>query len=339
MIGKLLANLFGRTAAPPSAAAPPQFPPQSPPPHGGPTPDEAVQLLVKVRANLHNQATLLSQLLTENLLARPELADPRRLERHGWKAYSQGDEDGMLAEIFRRIGAPHRSFVEFGCGNGMENNSLYLLSQGWRGLWMDGDPVNTDYVRRGYGYLMQHGLLQHTEALIDAENIDGLIAAARLGPEIDLLSVDIDGNDARVWQAIRCVSARVVAIEYNAKFRPPHDYTRTYDPRGEWDRTDRFGSSLTHLTNLGATLGYQLVGCSLTGGNAFFVRRDLAGDLFAQPATAEHLYQPARYVMTHYISGGHQSNSLTVVESAARMAGLPWPPDRPFTGLTIDGII
>ncbi|MDB5807290.1 MAG: hypothetical protein JWN73_4612 [Betaproteobacteria bacterium] len=309
MLGKLFGTLIRRDAA------------QSAPADSGPS----LKLLAQIKDHLQGQGTIMSNLLMQNILAQPEHHDPKRLERHGWKAYSQNDEDGILQEIFRRIGAPHKSFVEFGCGDCMENNTAYLLSQGWRGLWLDADDHNANNARNGFGHLMAHGLLQFTQAMVSAENIDSLIAAANLGPEIDLLSIDIDGNDQYVWQAIHCTSARVVAIEYNAKFHPPHPYTVSYDPALHWDETDRVGSSLAVFAGVGASLGYQLVGCNLTGSNAFFVRRDLAADLFAAPATAEHLYQPARYFLTPYFSSGHKVNHLTVVESAARCAGLPPP--------------
>ena len=38
--------------------------------------------------------------------------EPLSLVPFGFKAYSQNDEDGMIAEIFRRIGATRRTFVE-----------------------------------------------------------------------------------------------------------------------------------------------------------------------------------------------------------------------------------
>jgi len=49
-------------------------------------------------------------------------------------AYSQADEDGILAEIFSHIGTTDRRFIDFGCGDGMENNSTYLLLTGWTGF-------------------------------------------------------------------------------------------------------------------------------------------------------------------------------------------------------------
>ena len=55
----------------------------------------------------------------------------KRLEPYADKAFSQRDEDGLIAEIFQRIGTTDRRFVQFGCGDGLENNTAYLLYQGW----------------------------------------------------------------------------------------------------------------------------------------------------------------------------------------------------------------
>jgi hypothetical protein len=324
MLGKLLSSLMPRPpagAAPAvaaeSAAVPPPQAPAPAPPHA------------------YSHYLVACEQLTASILARPEYADPKRLERHGWKAYSQNDEDGILQEIFRRIGVRHKSFVEFGCGYGLENNTAYLLSQGWRGLWMDGDQVNAERIATGFGYLIEHGLLKFKQAFITRENIDALIAEAALGPEIDLLSIDLDGNDYGVWEAISAVDARVVMIEYNAKFRPPHDWTLTYDANHVWAGNDQMGSSLAALARLGAAKGYQLVGCNLIGLNAFFVRSDLTGDRFAMPATAEHLYQAPRYYFITSYCCGHPACSLTIVEGACVNAGLPWPPAAPLASISM----
>src|SRR5262245_42046256 len=71
-------------------------------------------------------------------LAKPRNADPKRLLRYGAKVYSQGDEDGIIAEIFKRVGTTNRTFVEFGVENGTESNTTRLLVEGWRGLWLEG---------------------------------------------------------------------------------------------------------------------------------------------------------------------------------------------------------
>ena len=53
--------------------------------------------------------------------------DPKRLLAHGYKVYSQTDEDGIIREIFNRVGVANRTFVEFGVAGGLENNSLPCL--------------------------------------------------------------------------------------------------------------------------------------------------------------------------------------------------------------------
>ena len=65
-------------------------------------------------------------------IAKPRHADPKRLLRHGFKIYSQNDEDGIIQEIFRRIGAGSRTFVEFGVATGFECNTVKLLIEGWQ---------------------------------------------------------------------------------------------------------------------------------------------------------------------------------------------------------------
>src|ERR1700753_1215796 len=80
-------------------------------------------------------------------LAKPRNADPKRLLRHGFKVYSQCDEDGIIQEIFRRIGIGDRRFVEFGVETGVECCTVKLLVEGWRGLWIDGAAQNIERIK------------------------------------------------------------------------------------------------------------------------------------------------------------------------------------------------
>jgi hypothetical protein len=67
-------------------------------------------------------------------------ADRQQLEWYGKKIFGQSDEDGIIAQIFRRIGTTNKVFVEFGAETGSENNTRLLLETGWSGLWIEGDP-------------------------------------------------------------------------------------------------------------------------------------------------------------------------------------------------------
>lgn len=238
---------------------------------------------------------LLARMHREQLFERELAADSRVLAPYGWVAYSMADQDGILQEIFKRIGTTNRQLVEFGCGDGLENNTLYLVMLGWKAFWMDGGDAQIASVRQRHADRIASGQLQVRQTFITRENINDLIASSKLGPEIDLLVIDLDGNDYHVWEAITAVNPRVVVIEYNATFRPPHKVVQEYRADHVWDSTNYFGSSLSAFEDLGRRKGYCLVGCNYTGIDAFFVRQDLVGEHFAGPFTAERHYRPAHY--------------------------------------------
>jgi len=143
-------------------------------------------------------------------------------------------------------------------------------------------------------------------SLVTAENINDLLRQGGMLGEIDFLGIDIDYNDYWEWKAIDVIAPRVVTIEYNATLRPPMSLTVPYDPRGAWDGTNFYGASLAALVALGAAKGYRLVGCSIAGVNAFFVRAELCGDHFLEPATAEEHYEPPRHYF-QLLPAGHKS--------------------------------
>lgn len=239
---------------------------------------------------------MLNRMYREPLLAAEKQRDPRLLAPYGFTAYSQGDDDGILEEIFRRIGTTNRQFIDFGCAEGIENNTTYMALTGWSGLWMDGGEENIRLVRKLFDRQIGAGKLQVRQCFITRENINSLIAEANLEREIDLLSIDIDGNDYWVWEAITAIQPRAVVVEYNATFRPPHQIVQEYSAASRWRSTNYYGASLKALEVLGSKKGYALVGCNFAGVNAFFVRHDLAReDLFATPFTAEHHYREAMY--------------------------------------------
>lgn len=242
--------------------------------------------------------------------------DPKSLIPFGHKAFSQSDEDGIIREIFNRIGTTNKLFVEFGIGSGLENNSLALLFDGWQGLWIDASARSVRAVRKHFAPVIEAGQLAIAESFITKSNIDRLIAAHIHAEEIDLLSVDIDGNDYHVLAAISCVSPRAIVVEYNAKFPPPLLFCMDYDETHRWEKDDCFGASLKFLEVRLSERGYRLVGCNISGVNAFFVRDDLAGDRFLTPYTAEQHYEPARYYLSGYFAG-HPTSYRTLAKSLA----------------------
>lgn len=253
------------------------------------------------------QSQLLQEMHVRELLRSAPYNAPKRLEPHGFRSFSQNDEDGILQEIFRRIGAETSTFVEFGVQDGMQNNSRVLLYRGWRGLWIESDAGCCQKMQASFRAELASGQLQLRNDFVTKGNIASLIESTGLG-EPDLLSIDIDGNDYWIWEAITC-RPRVVVMEYNAKFRPPTQWVMEYNPDHRWDYTDYHGASLQSLTNLARDKGYALVGCCLAGVNAFFVRNDLLGQSFAEADVAS-LYNPPRFYMQHFMSSGHPAGAF-----------------------------
>lgn len=224
---------------------------------------------------------------------------PRNPAGYGFKVYSQADEDGIVEQICARIGIGTGVFAEIGCGDGRENNTHYLLLRGWRGAWVDAEPANVDAIRKA---LPPSRRLRLLEAVVTRENV-----AALLHPELDplgaldVLSVDVDGNDLPIVQAaVAAFSPKVIVAEYNAKFPYPMTMAVSYDPGRSWQGDDYHGASLAALIE-GLVPDYGLVCCNLAGTNAFFVRHEYLQLFEGYPA--EQLYQPARFHLTMLQSG------------------------------------
>ncbi len=222
------------------------------------------------------------------------LKDKRYLENYGYKVYSQNDEDGIIHEIFLRIGTKSKTFIEIGVQDGLECNTHYLLFQGWRGLWIEANE--NDYWKIQYKFyppIREHRLRVINE-FVTTENVNNIIVNSGINGEVDLLSIDIDGNDWHVLKEIDSINPRVIVTEYNGKFPPEIDWVMPYDEKWEWDKSDCHGASLWAFEKMLSDKGYRLVGTSILGTNAFFVRQDCLENKFDYELTSRNLYNPLR---------------------------------------------
>lgn len=244
---------------------------------------------------LHAQQTI--RLLDFDLQDHPRYGDPRRLLCYQSQICSQNGEDGMIHEIFRRIGTTTRVFAEVGVENGLENNTAFLVSQGWTGFWIDGNNIFLQTLENRED--LPKDCLKYLVSFVTRENIAALFEQLVVPREFDLLSIDIDQNTYYAWEGLRSYRPRVVVVEYNAAIPPDVDWKVRYDANRTWNGSQNFGASLKAFEILGRQLGYSLIGCEFMGTNAFFVRDDLVADKFAAPFTSENHYEPPRYPMLH----------------------------------------
>lgn len=208
--------------------------------------------------------------------------DPRHAE---FKVFSQWGEDGILQYLISKVPIQRTEFIEFGVESYAESNTRFLLiNDNWRGLIIDGGRRHVGFVERT-GLVWRHDVTAVT-AFITRENVDDVFGDAGFRGDIGLLSVDIDGNDYWVWEAVSAVSPRIVAVEYNSVFGPDRAVSTPYDPmftrsRHHWTNLC-YGASLAALHQLGLKKGYVLVAGNSAGNNAFFVRKDCASGLRAR---------------------------------------------------------
>jgi len=218
---------------------------------------------------------------------------PNKINAYERKVYSQNGEDGILRELFRRIGNGSRYFVEFGVEDGLECNTAFLSRAfGWSGLLIEGNPDKFALLERNYE---KYPRVKRLQSFITCENIVQLFEQAGVPKQFDLLSIDIDGNDYWIWETLADYKPRVAVIEYNATRPPPERWVMRYNPGHRWQHNGYMGASLCSLEALGKRLGYRLVGTDKKGINAFFVRSDLIASSQFPVLSAEAAYHRNDY--------------------------------------------
>lgn len=232
----------------------------------------------EVESRLDAMALLQAQPLVRELRAHAPYPSIRDAE---FRVFSQFGDDGIIQYLAHSTGAADsaRTFVEFGVADYRESNTRFLLeNDNWSGLVLDGSAKHIAAIRERAVY-WRHDL-EAREAFVTRENIDGLLAQYAPARELGLLSIDIDGNDYWVWEAVESVAPRVVVVEYNSIFGCDRALTVPYEPG--FDRVTAhysglyFGASVKALALLGREKGYDFVGCNSAGNNAYFVREGLA---------------------------------------------------------------
>jgi hypothetical protein len=222
------------------------------------------------------------QALLTGQMAAKQIRQLEKLE-HLWDAEfrvsSQWGEDGIIEWLVHHLGDMPEVFVEFGVQNYCESNTRFLLQhRNWRGLVIDGSEMHVDYIRQDR-ISWRHDLTA-VASFITRDNINSIISGAGFQGELGILSVDIDGVDYWVWEAIQCVNPQILIVEYNSALGDLLPLTVPY--AADFVRTRAHHSNLYYGMSIRAAVfqanrrGFTLVGTNSAGNNAFFVRNDRA---------------------------------------------------------------
>lgn len=219
------------------------------------------------------------------------------IENTGYRVFSQFEEDGKLLYILALTGMKTRRFIEIGSDDGINSNCANLYFHfGYHGLFIDG---NAKALRRGRRFYSKYPNPWYfpprfLQAMVTRENINELIGNESFDGEIDLLSIDIDGNDYWIWDALEVCTPRVVIIETHVEFGL-QDIVVPYDPEYVFPGRHPLyhGASGPAMVNLARRKGYRLVGANIYGSNFIFVREELCGSMLPEKSAEELLQHPS----------------------------------------------
>jgi hypothetical protein len=246
-------------------------------------------------------------------------ANIKNLSEVEFQIFSQGGEDGILQYLIGKLNIQDKTFIEFGVENYTEANTRFLfLKDNWSGYVIDGSPEHINYIDHN---LAATGELYLKNAFITKDNINELLRWPKFNREVGILSIDIDGNDYWVWQAIDTINPIIVVAEYNSLFGVNTFWSVPYDPSFVRNRKHSsqmyYGASLQALCFLSKQKGYSFIGCNSRGNNAFFLRNDMVGN-FIEPVTPEQGYVLCKFREARdekgWISGNDRIKVLTGME-------------------------
>jgi len=174
------------------------------------------------------------------------------------RVYGPGELDGIILELFTRIGTVRRAFVEI--THGAPPSLALPLSRGlrWTGVVIDSDASSTRILQTRYA---DESRVRARIAAFTPATIADLLRAENVEPEVDFVSIDCNAA-ADVWQSLAPFRPRVVASGELSR--------AVFEQRAE-------------------EFGYACVAVDRKRGDALFVRNDLVARAGFTPRSAPQL--------------------------------------------------
>ena len=243
----------------------------------------ALKNLVEEIKFLHGQGSILS--------SRAQHQNFRNLWDAEVKVYSQWGEDGILDYICERIGLSKPRVLEIGAGNFSECNSRFLAENRNASVFaVDGREDLISSIETNPLRWKNHIFGQ--QIWVTPTNINSIIDSAhRAIDQIDIFSLDLDGNDYWILEKANLSSISVIVVEYNALFG--HSEAVSVQQDDAFERNAKHFSSLYYGASLKAFVyllkkrEFEFIGTNRVGNNAFFIHRNLISRI---PLTANDDY-------------------------------------------------
>jgi hypothetical protein len=224
--------------------------------------------MYRINSFPHNQAQItIKELAILEFLENRARSSGNPLTNSFSKYFSQADEDIIISKILTRIENYSKIFLEFGPGDGLENNTISLLAKGWNGMWVGAQNLRID--------VANNSNLVFLKQWVDLESIKSIIPYIYdLNPF--LLSMDLDGNDYYIMEFLlnNKVQPGIIVQEYNGSIPANVEWIQRYNPSHSWNGSNYYGASLLSYIKLFESHGYTFLCCNLTGVNSFFIKNE-----------------------------------------------------------------
>lgn len=193
------------------------------------------------------------------------LESKQLLYEYASNGFSQFGEDGIIRQIFKVMGTASKVAVEFGAWDGFlfsNTAALWVHDPAWKAVLIEGDPERyKELIKNTRAYNVTP--INAWIGIGKEDCLEAILRSNAIAPEIDLLSIDVDGNDYHIFNSLKKIRPRVIVCEYNPTI-PIH-----YDVYAPYSKDNNFGQSVGALKRIAEKKGYRLI--ALTKTNAIFV--------------------------------------------------------------------
>ncbi|HEY3913749.1 MAG TPA: putative sugar O-methyltransferase [Verrucomicrobiae bacterium] len=249
-----------------------------------------------------------------------------KLADYGSNIYSQFGEDGIIQKILSILGPGGKTCVEFGAWDGfhLSNTANLWAKQQWKGILIEAVPERFQELQKntkGYDCLCIQAKVEP-----EGENtLENILRRNAPGAAIDLLSIDIDGDDYYILDSLKSPMPRIVICEYNPTMPPTLELVA--------EKGSYFGSSALAIVRLAEKKGLKLI--TVTDTNCFFVRSEdfpkFAGfqtDLLEIAVIRQLTYFISGYAGDYLLSGKPVYGCSHPSEQQFVQGGLYYWPDK-----------
>lgn len=200
------------------------------------------------------------------VITQESIAEKKRLIDYAYDMYSQNGEDGLIKKIFEIMGTTTKLAVEFGAWDGLRlsNTANLWVNHGWTAVLIESDKTRYQELVKNLEGSSTGCMGVNAYIGIDKENcIETILDRINVHEPIDLMSIDIDGNDYYIFDSLKTIRPRLIIIEYNPTIPV------TMDIYAPYSINNRIGHSVGALNRIADAKGYKLI--ALTTTNAFYV--------------------------------------------------------------------